>query len=234
MGQNFAVLPEPELLTLDELLAAEQDGHWQSFYCDRTRPCPFFVSAPDENLVVWSVERRLPGGSALDIGCGNARNSIFLAQQGFAVLAVDYSATAIAWAREAVAEMSVAVEVVHSSIFSFPLRPEGFDFIYDSGCFHHVAPHRRHQYTALVSCALKPGGLFGLVCFTPEGGSGFGDEQVYDRRSLGGGLGYSEESLRAMWSPTLEVQVLRRMHDHPAESSVFGKGFLWAMLARKQ
>jgi len=159
---------------------------------------------------------------------------IFLAQQGFTVLAVDYSASAIAWVRESVAQSSGAVELAHSSIFTVPLPPEGFNFIYDSGCFHHVAPHRRQQYAALVSGALKLGGAFGLVCFTPEGGSGFSDGQVYARRSLGGGLGYSEESIRAIWSPTLEVQVLRRMHDHPVGSPVFGKSFLWAMLARKR
>jgi len=51
---------------------------------------------------------------------------------------------------------------------------------------------RRH-----VRAALKPGGSYGLVCFRPEGGSGFTDQQVYERASLGGGLGYSEDHLPA-------------------------------------
>jgi len=37
------------------------------------------------------------------------------------------------------------------------------------------------------------------LCFRPEGGSGYTDQQVYERASLGGGLGYSEDRLRAMW-----------------------------------
>jgi len=234
MTQDFTALAEPELLVLDQLLAAEQHRCWESLYKDRAPTCPFFERVPDENLVAWFDEQRLPRGRALDIGCGNARNAIFLARNGFAVLAVDSCAAAIAWARDSVAESSAAVELVHSSIFSLALQPGGFDFIYDSGCFHHIAPHRRRQYAALVCGALKPGGLFGLVSFTPEGGSGLSDAQVYQRRSLGGGLGYSQESLRAVWSPALEVQLLRRMNDCPAGSPVFGRSFLWAMLARKR
>ena len=47
-----------------------------------------------------------------------------------------------------------------------------------------------------VANALKPGGYFGLVCFAPEGGSGYTDEEAYERGSLGGGLGYTESALR--------------------------------------
>ena len=56
-----------------------------------------------------------------------------------------------------------------------------------------LPPHRRQDYAALVGRALKPGGSYGLVCFRPEGGSGYTGQQVYERGSLGGGLGYSEE-----------------------------------------
>jgi predicted methyltransferase len=51
-----------------------------------------------------------------------------------------------------------------------------------------MPPHRRQDYAALVHRALKPGGSYGLVCFRPEGGSGYTDQQVYERGSLGGML----------------------------------------------
>jgi len=54
---------------------------------------------------------------------------------------------------------------------------------------------RREDYISLVARALRPGGSYGLVCFRPEGGSGYTDEQVYEQGTLGGGLGYSEHSL---------------------------------------
>ncbi len=45
----------------------------------------------------------------------------------------------------------------------------------------------------------RPGGSFGLLCFRPEGGSGYTDRQVYQRASLGGGLGYPQDRLRSLW-----------------------------------
>jgi SAM-dependent methyltransferase len=111
--------------------------------------------------------------------------------------------------------------------------PSTFDLVYDSGCFHHLPPHRRHQYVRLVAEALKPGGVFGLVCFTPEGGNPWGDAEVYQRGSMGGGLGYTEERLRAIWSPVLRVDQLRPMHEPAPDAALFGRGFLWCMLATK-
>jgi hypothetical protein len=34
-----------------------------------------------------------------------------------------------------------------------------YDLIYDSGCLHHLPPHRRISYLALLERALAPGGL---------------------------------------------------------------------------
>jgi hypothetical protein len=105
--------------------------------------------------------------------------------------------------------------------------------IYDSGCFHHIAPHRRAQYVDLVINALRPGRWFGLTCFRPEGGSGLTDEQVYDRGTLGGGLGYTEERLREIWSRDLQVRSIRQMKKPSDDSGLFGETFLWVMLAQK-
>jgi hypothetical protein len=89
------------------------------------------------------------------------------------------------------------------------------------------------KYVELVVRALKPGGWFGLTCFRPEGGSGYSDDEVYVRRSLGGGLGYTEEQLRKIWSQGLQVRVLRQMEEPSAESGLFGERFLWVLLAQK-
>lgn len=80
---------------------------------------------------------------------------------------------------------------------------------------------------------MQPGGWFGLVCFRPEGGSGLIDREVYERRTLAGGLGYTDDRLRAIWSRHLDVRVLRQMHKQPAGSASFGEDFLWVMLAQK-
>ena len=72
-----------------------------------------------------------------------------------------------------------------------------------------------------------------MTCFRPEGGGGLSDDEVYERRTLAGGLGYTEAQLRELWSGPFEIVSLRQMHERPAGGDVFGKSFLWVLLARK-
>lgn len=218
---------------LDALLADRQGAWWDAFYADRARPVPFFCSAPDESLVAWVEAGHIRPGHALDLGCGTGRNAVYLARAGFDVDAVDYSHEAVAWATQRAAEADVAMRLHQASVFDVPITPGSMDLVVDGGCFHHLAPHRRDDYIALVAGALKPGGQLAMTCFRPEGGSGLSDEQVYERRTLAGGLGYTEAQLRALWSGALDIIELRPMHAQPEGGPLFGLPFLWVMRARK-
>jgi SAM-dependent methyltransferase len=233
MATDFDNATDDTLRELDALLASRENDWWDSFYGNRARPCSFFGTYPDESLANWIDEGLVRPGRALDLGCGNGRNAIFLSRSGFESEGVDYSQTAIDWARERVAEAGVHVLLRHQSAFELELEAGSYDLVYDSGCFHHSPPHRRSSYVALVSRALKPGGFFGLACFRPEGGSGYSDQEVYERRSMGGGLGYTEQRLREIWSSKLRVRVVRQMDEPSTESELFGQPFLWALLAQK-
>jgi SAM-dependent methyltransferase len=222
-------LPKPAVDLRDD-----ERRRWQSFYDDRARPCPFFVGVPDESLVQWLQEGLIAPGRALDIGCGNARNAIFLARHGFDVDAVDYSASAIAWAKDEIAAAHVAVRLTCASALDLEVAAASYDLVVDSGCFHHVAPLDRRRYVDAVARALRPAGHLALACFAPEGGSGYSDAQVHERGSLGGGLGYDEARLREVWGERFDFVVLRRMRDEPPQSDVFGRSFLWAALARRR
>jgi SAM-dependent methyltransferase len=215
-------------------LVEKDRARWQSFYEDRSRRCPFFVGAPDENLDEWVRAGQVTPGKALDVGCGNARNAIFLARHGFDVDAIDLSQPAIDWAREEIAKAQVPVAAYCVSFFDFPVREGSCDLVYDSGCFHHIWPHLREAYVRRIAGALKPGGALGLVCFRPEGGSGHSDEDVRRLGSLGGGLGFDEARLRDIWEPLFVIESLRPMREQPAGAALFGKDFLWTMRARRR
>ena len=222
---------------LDALFADRAGDWWSAFLTGRAEPCPFLVDWPDENLVAWFGEGLLAPGRVLELGCGNGRNAVHLAGLGCTVDAVDFSAQAITWAHERARSAGAAVTLQRCSIFDAAFAEGCYDLVYDSGCFHHLPPHRRRDYVGLVGRALKPGGSYGLVCFRPEGGSGYTDQQVYERASLGGGLGYSEESLRALWDGApfrlRELRQMRKTGGQEQEPS-FGEDFLWVLLATKE
>lgn len=62
----------------------------------------------------------------------------------------------------------------------------------------------------MVSKALKPQGRFALTCFLKGGqlgGAVISDWEVYRRRSLQGGLGFTDESLRSIFSDLQVIDV---------------------------
>jgi SAM-dependent methyltransferase len=244
MDRNIRSLDDV-LGLLDGLFAPEADrwtagaaSWWDGFYADPSKPVPFFVAKPDENLVSYLDRGLITGGRALDLGCGPGRNALHLASRGFEVDAVDLSPAAIAWAEERALEAGAEVRFRCGDAFATLAggEPGGgpYDLIYDSGCFHHLPPHRRLSYLALLDRALAPGGHFALVCFASGGmGSELPDVDFYRQSGLHGGLAYTAESLRWIFSDLTEVE-LRRMRDEPPESPRFGEPFLWTALFRRE
>ncbi|MEU1122623.1 class I SAM-dependent methyltransferase [Streptomyces sp. NPDC005899] len=228
------------LRLMDRLFAPEADrwtegagAWWDAFYADRSRPVPFFVSKPDENLVSWLDRGLLTPGRALDLGCGPGRNALYLASRGFRVDAVDLSPGAVAWAGERAREAGADIRFHCGDAFAEGMPGGPYDLIHDSGCFHHLPPHRRISYLSLVERVLAPGGHLSLTCFAAGGtGCELSDTDLYRTAGLHGGLAYTPQSLRWIFDGLDEVE-LRRMRDEPAGSPSFGEDFLWAALFRK-
>jgi 2-polyprenyl-3-methyl-5-hydroxy-6-metoxy-1,4-benzoquinol methylase len=233
-----------DVFTLLDGLFASRNGQratgdgamfWDHFYADRSRPVPFFVAKPDESLAGYLDRGLITRGRALDLGCGPGRNALFLASHGYEVDAVDLSETAIAWGEDRAHEAGVSVRFVCGDAFQLAdTQLTGpYDVVVDSGCFHHLPPHRRVSYLALLDQVLAVGGHLALTCFAAGAmGSELSDADLYREFQLQGGLAYSAESLRWIFSDLTEVE-LRRMHDEPPSSPMFGEAFLWAALFRR-
>ena len=238
---------EDVLVLLDALFASETEagnlatgdgkGFWDGFYADRARPVPFFAAKPDENLAAYIDQGLIAPGRALDLGCGPGRNALYLASRGFEVDAVDLSPVAVAWGEERAHEAGVEIRFLCGDAFALPATDLSgpYDLVVDSGCFHHLPPHRRVSYLALLDRVLAPGGYLALTCFA-AGENGMGSEltdtELYRERALQGGLAYTPESLRWIFSDLAEVE-LRRMREEPPESALFGVTFLWTALFRR-
>lgn len=226
------IINNEDLYEMLDGLLREPRAFWNDFYEDRNKEILFFkVKGPDENLVSYIDNGLLPK-RVLEIGCGPGRNAIFLAKKGCAVDAIDISENALDWARERAISENVEINFRHSSLFDYEMEPETYDFIYDCGLFHHLAPHRRLSYVETIKKALKKGGHFGLVCFNPNGATETFDWDVYTHRSMNGGIGYSEERLRRLFEECFDILEFKEMIKVLQPAEVFGEDFLWTTLMK--
>jgi len=207
---------------------------WDNFFSDREKPVPFFVDVPDENLVSYFEKGIIKPKKVLELGCGNGRNAVFLAKQGCQVDAVDMSKEAISWGEEMAKTENVIVNFIHSSIFKLNIEDQAYDFVYDAGCFHHIPPHRRFTYKGLIEKALKPKKHFALSCFNSKMGNGYTDWEVYEKRSLGGGLAYNQKEIENIFLDLFELKEFREMKDIEDGKKLFGKPFMWSILFEKR
>lgn len=232
-NQEIIVSTADVLEMLDELLEKRDGEWWNNFYAERTRPVPFFQIIPDEELALYCNQGIFHKGRALDIGCGNGRNSFYLAEQGFDSFGIDISEESIAWAKEISQNMLQKPCFEVKSLFDFNAEANRFDLILDSGCFHHIKPHRREEYLTKIQTLLKEDGFFLMTCFNLDGGADSTDYDVYREYSMHGGLGFSEEKIKTILSAYFEIQELRRMKESSAPD-LFGKSFLWVILMKKK
>ena len=109
--------------------AATDDVEWYlEFYC---RPEDYFPKKYNTNPVhseVLEAIQTVKPGKALDLGCGQGRNSLFLAQQGFDVTAVDQNELALEILQSIVEQEDLEMPVGLYDINSASIE-QTYDFI---------------------------------------------------------------------------------------------------------
>jgi len=218
---------EDTVLLLDELLLKRDEEWWTNFYNDKTKHPPFLIDKPDESLVRFINSNLIhPNSRILELGCGNGRNSIWLAENKYYVDAIDFSRTAISSAKNKIKNKNMTVNFYCESIFTHNYKSPKYDMVYDCGCFHHIPPHRRPMYIDIVTNNLETSCYYLLVCFNELGGSSLTDLQVYEEKSLKGGMAFSEDKLQSIFAKSFDLIDLRTMNEEEESSEYFGKNFL--------
>jgi len=136
----------------------ETKEHWEQHYSERER-----IWSGRVNVQFADVVGNLTPGRALDLGCGEGADSVWLAQRGWTVVAVDISDTALGRARDAAVSRDVAdrIEFVQRDLSEG--LPEGsFDLI-SSQFLHSKVPLDRETILASAASALRPGGVLVIV-----------------------------------------------------------------------
>lgn len=105
-------------------------------------------------------------GRSLCLADGEGRNSVFLAEHGHDVVAVDQSAPGMQKARQLAEEKSVSIEAVVADLGDFTIEQNSWDNIVSIFC--HLPVELRRQVHASAVRGLKSGGVLLLEAYTPQ------------------------------------------------------------------
>ena len=179
----------------------EEHGHetpeyWEQVYADGALGSPVDVLLPE---IVGGLEP----GTALDIGCGEGQNSIWLAERGWDVVGVDIASTAIGRARRAAGAADLSVRFVTADAREWEPDRE-FDIVIST----YALGNRRDAILAMVASAVAPGGTVYISEFDESAQDLWSPEDLVSVDELVGRFGGFAIS---------RAEVLTLHHDHGHE-----------------
>ena len=103
----------------------------------------------------------------LEVGCGEGRDAVFFARNGFQVTAFDLAESGLEKARQLAARQHVEVNFFRADLQQFRVE-EPFDIIYSSGVFHHIPPKLRQEIFSNYKRHILPGGAMAANVFVKK------------------------------------------------------------------
>lgn len=167
-------LPDLEQLTkLSDLLLVSADtllghtprtssGQYQRRY---DQDAYYWGLAPSS--MCYEVMKRLPPTRplrVLDIGCGEGKDAVFFARNGYEVTAFDVAQSGIDKARRLADAAGADVNLFRADLLDF--RPDGeYDIIFSSGVLHYIPEPLRTEIIFSYQAHTTPGGVHALNVF---------------------------------------------------------------------
>jgi SAM-dependent methyltransferase len=127
---------------------------------DRYEGRELIWTADPNQFLVAEVDSLVPG-RALDLGSGEGRNSVWLAEQGWQVTAVDFSDVGIAKGRELATHRGVEVLWVNEDLNLYEPPEAAFELVIVF--YLQMPPDQRSAVLAKAARAVSPGGTVLVV-----------------------------------------------------------------------
>jgi SAM-dependent methyltransferase len=142
---------------------------WESTYRGEGAfdgPPPWNIGEPQPELAGLVADGKV-ASDVLDAGCGVGELALALAADGYTVVGMDLSPTAIAAADKAAQERKLSTaSFVQADITSFTGYDDRFTTVIDSTLFHSLPVEARDDYLRSVHRAAAPGANFYVLVFT--------------------------------------------------------------------
>ena len=142
----------------DDMSTPDAKEHWEEHYGERDR-----VWSGRVNAAFAEIVEPLKPGTALDLGCGEGGDAMWLAERGWQVVAVDISETALQRAAEDADARGVGNRIefqAHDLSESFP---EGAFDLVSAQFLHSTLPLDRTRIFQRAADVIRPGGLLLIV-----------------------------------------------------------------------
>ena len=139
------------------------------FWDERYRSAHRVWSGKPNPQLVAEVAGR-PPGRALDVGCGEGADAIWLARAGWAVVAADISGVALErgahHARDTDPALAARIEWRQADLLTQPPRAGSFDLV--SAQFMQLPPDQRTRLFTALAAAVADGGMLLVVGHHPS------------------------------------------------------------------
>ena len=131
---------------------------WEDRYASAER-----VWSGRVNPRLAEVAAELPAGRALDLGCGEGADALWLAERGWRVVAVDVSSTALQRATEAAAGRNLLERISFAHHDLNESFPDGMFDLVSAQYLHSPAHLERETVLRLAAERVNPGGTLLIV-----------------------------------------------------------------------
>ncbi|HSS10496.1 MAG TPA: class I SAM-dependent methyltransferase, partial [Acidimicrobiales bacterium] len=143
--------------------------HDEGFWNERYRSAPRVWSGNPNPQLVAEIANLRPG-RALDVGCGEGADAIWLAQRGWDVVATDISSVALErasqHARDSDPVATAHIEWQQADLLVEPPEPDAFDLV--SVQFMHLPAEPRTQLFTALAASVRAGGTLLVVGHHPS------------------------------------------------------------------
>lgn len=142
----------------NEAMTTDARDRWNERYLAKPR---VWSGAPNPVLIAEAAA--LDSGRALDIGCGEGADALWLAERGWQVLGIDVSDVAIDRAREEALSRRLPgrAEFQRADLREWEPESRAFDLVI--AFFVHLPPDERDLVFTRLAAAVAPGGTLLLV-----------------------------------------------------------------------
>lgn len=146
---DITVLPKLSQIldiSIDKLMGYAAHDRQISIYEEEYKIPEYYWGVEPSKMCLRILELLPPTAhlKLLDIGCGEGKDAVFFARNGYDVTAFDISAAGIEKTKRLADQARVPIKVFKADVLDFRLSTN-FDILFSSGVFHYIKPELRAE-----------------------------------------------------------------------------------------